>query len=492
MDFQPGTNTLFASVVADNGNFLANINTTTRAVTLVGPTVSRLDAIAFWPVVDSDGDGVLDGVDNCPTTYNPDQADRDHDGIGDVCDNCRRVANASQADSDGDNVGDACETVNETQSGPTTWTAGAPTWFTANFIYNGSGPIYTQKPNCFNTVFTLLDGTGSTVLPRILEGPPVIYPDDFIIISPGQTFSVTCDLSEEFIAERLPSGGYTLTATYENDVDPTLVQPGFTPPPGTTLFIGTVDSQPVGITVSGTPVTQTSASVIYDPSTWSTEWATLGSPFSVLARIDLVPGAACTGIDTSKSISMNGTASGAYMGGSSSTHAIAAFSGGAAVLSLGTTSPGTYFPVVQGPCMGPAGALFTARAMIVLGQTVPIDVMPGTSPNQINRGSMGAVPVAILSTATFDARTVIPTSVTLAGGHVLVKSSKGTSTPQFSIQDVNKDGRPDMVLQIDTTGMTIDNSTTFVVLQGSYVKNLGGGNTQTIPIYGSDSVVVVK
>jgi large repetitive protein len=34
---------------------------------------------------DQDCDGVPDGVDNCPTVSNPDQADRNHDGIGDAC-----------------------------------------------------------------------------------------------------------------------------------------------------------------------------------------------------------------------------------------------------------------------------------------------------------------------------------------------------------------------------------------------------------------------
>jgi len=35
---------------------------------------------------DSDGDGVPDGMDNCPTKANATQADMDGDGIGDVCD----------------------------------------------------------------------------------------------------------------------------------------------------------------------------------------------------------------------------------------------------------------------------------------------------------------------------------------------------------------------------------------------------------------------
>lgn len=35
---------------------------------------------------DSDKDGVPDAIDNCPKTYNPDQADSDGDGIGNACD----------------------------------------------------------------------------------------------------------------------------------------------------------------------------------------------------------------------------------------------------------------------------------------------------------------------------------------------------------------------------------------------------------------------
>ena len=38
------------------------------------------------PIVDTDGDGVPDATDNCPTVPNPDQKDTDGDGIGDACD----------------------------------------------------------------------------------------------------------------------------------------------------------------------------------------------------------------------------------------------------------------------------------------------------------------------------------------------------------------------------------------------------------------------
>ncbi|WP_299156376.1 thrombospondin type 3 repeat-containing protein [uncultured Tenacibaculum sp.] len=73
------------------------------------------------PNGDDDGDGVLNGVDNCPSTSNADQKDTDGNGVGDVCqdtdgdgimdnvDNCVSIANADQADADGNGIGDACQ-----------------------------------------------------------------------------------------------------------------------------------------------------------------------------------------------------------------------------------------------------------------------------------------------------------------------------------------------------------------------------------------------
>nr|WP_283808748.1 thrombospondin type 3 repeat-containing protein [Microvenator marinus] len=34
---------------------------------------------------DTDGDGILDMCDNCPTIFNPDQLDQNENGIGDLC-----------------------------------------------------------------------------------------------------------------------------------------------------------------------------------------------------------------------------------------------------------------------------------------------------------------------------------------------------------------------------------------------------------------------
>ncbi|HEX4823303.1 MAG TPA: MopE-related protein [Candidatus Polarisedimenticolaceae bacterium] len=59
--------------------------------------------------VDTDGDGIHNACDNCPTVSNATQTDSDGDHVGNACDNCVTVANASQLDSDGDGLGDACD-----------------------------------------------------------------------------------------------------------------------------------------------------------------------------------------------------------------------------------------------------------------------------------------------------------------------------------------------------------------------------------------------
>ena len=58
---------------------------------------------------DEDSDGTTNSADNCPRTANPDQADTDRDGVGDACDNCPTAPNPAQLDQDKNGVGDACQ-----------------------------------------------------------------------------------------------------------------------------------------------------------------------------------------------------------------------------------------------------------------------------------------------------------------------------------------------------------------------------------------------
>jgi hypothetical protein len=111
---------------------------------------------------------------------------------------------------------------------------------------------------------------------------------------------------------------------------------------------------------------------------------------------------------------------------------------------------------------------------------VAIDIKPGSFPNSINLGSGGSVPVAIFSTADFDARTVDPLTVTLAGAQVKLK---GKGTPQASFEDVNGDGLLDLVVHVSTEALQLSESDTEAVLEG---MTFGG-----MRIRGMDSVRIV-
>jgi hypothetical protein len=63
-------------------------------------TPQKVVLVKSDPEGDFDGDGVINGTDNCPFAANSDQSDVDHDGVGDVCDPCPSDA-ANDADHDG-------------------------------------------------------------------------------------------------------------------------------------------------------------------------------------------------------------------------------------------------------------------------------------------------------------------------------------------------------------------------------------------------------
>jgi hypothetical protein len=66
---------------------------TQQGVVLAGntdlPSLQHTLAFSFASIADTDGDGIVDSVDNCPLFPNPSQLDTDSDGTGDVCDETR-------------------------------------------------------------------------------------------------------------------------------------------------------------------------------------------------------------------------------------------------------------------------------------------------------------------------------------------------------------------------------------------------------------------
>jgi hypothetical protein len=82
------------------------------------------------PDPDTDGDGVVDSVDNCDNVVNAGQENNDGDAQGDACDadddgdgvndegdNCRFTANPLQRDDDHDGIGDACDGTFDSSDG---------------------------------------------------------------------------------------------------------------------------------------------------------------------------------------------------------------------------------------------------------------------------------------------------------------------------------------------------------------------------------------
>ena len=110
---------------------------------------------------------------------------------------------------------------------------------------------------------------------------------------------------------------------------------------------------------------------------------------------------------------------------------------------------------------------------------VEIDVKPGSYPNSINPKAGGVIPVAILTTDTFDASTVDPQTVALEG--VLAKE-KGKSGKYGSLEDVDGDGDLDLVVQIPNTIDWAEDATE---------ATLTGETLDGIPIEGIDSVRIV-
>jgi hypothetical protein len=105
---------------------------------------------------DTDDDGVLDPLDNCPLVPNAGQADDDADRVGQACDVCPSLADPEQADFDRDGEGDPCD-ADDSRMWLHTMLPAAQGWhdepaYDAFHLYRGdlallrSDRLYTQDP----------------------------------------------------------------------------------------------------------------------------------------------------------------------------------------------------------------------------------------------------------------------------------------------------------------------------------------------------------
>jgi hypothetical protein len=125
------------------------------------------------------------------------------------------------------------------------------------------------------------------------------------------------------------------------------------------------------------------------------------------------------------------------------------------------------------PSSGGGGDIVIASAVL----SVAIDVKPGSFPNSINPRSMGKIPVAILTTDTFDGASVDPNTVRFG------RNGAEAGPVQSALEDVDGDGDIDMILHFNTQDTGIQCGDTSASLTG---KSFGGQS-----IRGSDSVNTV-
>lgn len=92
---------------------------------------------------------------------------------------------------------------------------------------------------------------------------------------------------------------------------------------------------------------------------------------------------------------------------------------------------------------------------------VTIDIKPGSFPNSINPKSKGSIPVAVLSTASFNAPASVDMTALTFG-----RTGNEMSLLRSSLEDVNGDGHLDIVCHFDTQRTGFQPGDTLGVLKG--------------------------
>lgn len=121
------------------------------------------------------------------------------------------------------------------------------------------------------------------------------------------------------------------------------------------------------------------------------------------------------------------------------------------------------------------------RLVITAGpRRVDIDVRPGSASNPVNPRAAGVLPVAVLSSPTFDARTLDPATLTLAGAAV---RQARWGNYLCHAEAVNGDALPDLICQVENRALSLAQGQTRVTLEA---RTFAGQRVR-----GEDTIVIV-
>lgn len=339
---------------------------------------------------------------------------------------------------------------------------------------------HTYSPQCpasFTVTLRVTDNGGAISPPvtSTITLDVVILPYSIVLTSPPPFFRANVGEVVTFTAEvnicafTLPldylwdfgdgTGAATLGTSSSIDVQ-THVYTG----PGPVTVRVTVDDALVE--AMGLILSMTSTSVSCTPSL-----AIVNQPTTCTATVtDTSPG---TPITPTGSVSFVSSGPGTF----SASSCTLAGTGASASCSVSYTPTAFGSVTITATCPGDSNHLGSSGSVaLIIRMVVDIDIKPGSDPNSINVKSMGVVPVAILTTSTFDASTVDPSTVRFG------RTGAEAAPVQSDLNDVDQDGDLDLILHFNTqdTGFKAGDTNGF----------LTGRTHDRTPIEGADSVRV--
>jgi hypothetical protein len=152
-------------------------------------------------------------------------------------------------------------------------------------------------------------------------------------------------------------------------------------------------------------------------------------------------------------------------------------------ITLAATTAGE---VVTATATNPAGSTSEFSGATLAYQEVAIDIKPADAANDINLNSGGLLPVAVLTTADFDAATVDTSDLSrIRFGNV--SGAARVSPVRSALDDVDGDGDLDLVLFFSVP----DIRGTGALTADSTEAEITGFTTDSTPIRGTDAVRIV-